>query len=235
MVEHGWGGFTDTYSGDWRPAVPSYVEGNELLFEGDLAITVDDCNDPNIMESFLMMADRLGAKLTFFPNSLYVKMYPELWAEVLSRQHEVGYYTSSHSRGDWSEGWLEQDFSEFVESVHKAAGSSQHYIRLVRPPFGLFDRGGWQSWVESRGLTTVMWDRSVGRDAWPYTISSYLEREGSLILLAHTQIQDFDWFESNEDFLRDLADRYVLRTTSESLLGAGLPLRWEGLPAGSAP
>jgi peptidoglycan/xylan/chitin deacetylase (PgdA/CDA1 family) len=229
------GGFTETYSGNWWPAVPSYVEGNEPLFEGSLAITVDDCNDPDIMRGFLAIADRLGARLTFFPNSLYVKMYPEVWAEVLGRQHEIGYHTSSHSRGDWSEEWLEQDFSEFEEAVHKAAGDEQRHVRLVRPPFGLFDHGGWQSWVESKGLTTVMWDRSVGRDAWPYTISGYLEREGSLILLAHTHMQDLDWFESNESFLHDLAGRYTLGTVSESLLREGIPVRWEGLPVGLAP
>ncbi|GEM_PF-5462063 len=228
------GGFVDPHEG-WSPAVPSYVEGNESSFEGDLAITVDDCNDPAIMRSFLAIAERLGARMTFFPNSLYVKMYPELWADVLGRQHEIGYHTSSHSRGDWSEEWLEQDFSEFEEAVHKAAGNGQYHMRLVRPPFGLFDHGGWQSWAESKGLTTVMWDRSVGRDAWPYTITSYLEREGSLILLAHTQAQDLVWFENNEDFLHRLADQYALRTVSESLLRRGMPVRWEGLSAGSAP
>lgn len=224
------GGYGDSQAGEWEPAVPFLVEGNEPMLEGDIMLTADDCSDPEMMRELLDLADSMGIKLTLFPNTPYIGMDPDLWTEILNGGHEIGYHTSNHSNGEWSEQWLDQDFNNFQMVIREATGVSAYSPRLVRPPFGLWEHGGWQSWVASRGLTTAMWGRHAWEEGWQRAAVEYLEDEGSLIFLLHVDPFDLWWLDYNRDFFLDLSPPYNYRTLSESLLKNGVIVQLEGLP-----
>ncbi len=225
------GGYsTSQTSASWEPAIPFMVQGGEPVLKGDICLTADDCSDAGLTQELFQLAQDIGVRLTFFPNTPYLSPTPDLWAEVLTNGHELGYHTSTHSRGDWSEQWLDQDFEDFQATIREVTGYRMYAPRLVRPPFGLWDHGNWQDWVRSRGLTTAMWGRYTSEPGWRRAIPDTLNGTGSMILLAHPEPFDLNWLKENKDFLLDLSPPYHYRTLSESLLKRGTALRLLGLP-----
>ena len=217
---------------DWTPDLPTFIEGNEPQFAGTIMFTADDCHNPEETREFLTIVEEMGIPITLYPVTPNLWLYPDIWPEVLQAGHEIGYHTTLHSHGDWSQAYLEEDFTATEQVIHEVTGNMAYHIRTVRPPFGLYDYGGWQPWVESKGLTTAMWDRSVGWDAWERTILSYLEEYHSLILLAHPDPDDLAWLEQCRGFLEGLKGEYTYKTVSEALLSGSRPVPVEGIPAG---
>ncbi len=61
-----------------------------------VAITIDDCFQFENIREILDLADRYGAKLTFFPIGYQIKKQPDLWQEILDRGHEIENHSFHH-------------------------------------------------------------------------------------------------------------------------------------------
>ena len=78
----------------------------ETYFHGDesapqIAVTVDDCYNMEVVTGFLDLAAEHGFKLTFFPIGRAVRTKDaEIWRRVVSDGHEIGNHTNSHTTPD---------------------------------------------------------------------------------------------------------------------------------------
>jgi len=57
---------------------------------------VDDCFQFDNVREILDLADKYGAKLTFFPIGYQIAKQPELWQEILDRGHELENHSYHH-------------------------------------------------------------------------------------------------------------------------------------------
>ncbi len=217
----------------WEPDLRAFVDGSEDCLEGYLLLTADDCNEYADTLAMLDLLDEMGLKASFYPITSNVTRFPDLFRRMAASGHEIGYHTSMHSRGDWKPDYLARDRAVFEQTVRDITGITSYRVRTARPPFGLWDFGGWQDWAASSGITTVMWGRSLGEDAWTGSIESYLAQHGSLILLSHPRPGDVGWLRRQKEWLHDLTTRYLTGTVSAALLRharlveiAGLPGEW---------
>jgi Polysaccharide deacetylase len=222
------GGIRDGLS--WGPPVPTRFDGTEKSFSGNFLLTCDDCHDEEDTRSIMAVAQAIGAKMTFFPNTPYVDQFPTLFQDILAAGHEVGYHTTTHSEGDWSPAYLESDCSYFETTVRAVTGLSDYRVVTARPPFGLWYRGNWQDWVESKGLVTAMWSRTIGWDSSPKVIRRTITENGGLILLAHANPLNVQWFKDNDALIKELAPQYRWPTVTEALLTNWSPVKVIGLP-----
>ncbi len=225
------GGYVAPGTGEWSPALPVRVDGNEPIFAGDVMLTADDCHDPDLTREFMELVDELGVPATFYPNTPNVELYPDEWVAIAQGRHEIGFHTTLHLAGYWTEDYLEEDLTYFEGVVRETTGVAAYRTTTVRPPFGMWDYGGWEPWVTSKGLTSAMWGRVVGVDASPETIERHLDEHGALILLMHPEPDDLVWFRHNRAYLADLTAQYTFRTVTGALLRDAIPIEREGLPA----
>ncbi|GAB4481582.1 MAG: hypothetical protein Kow00124_29510 [Anaerolineae bacterium] len=225
-----WVGGHHPRGGAWEPALRTFVDGTEDCLEGFLLLTADDCNEYTDTLAMLDLLDEMGLTASFYPITSNVTRFPDLFRRMAAAGHEIGYHTSMHSRGDWKPDYLARDRAVFEQTVRDITGIPAYRVRTVRPPFGLWDFGGWQDWAASSGITTVMWGRSLGEDAWRGSIESYLAQYGSLILLSHPRPGDVGWLRRQKEWLRDLVARYHTGTVSAALLRQAHPLAIAGLP-----
>lgn len=117
------------------------------------------------------------------------------------------------------------------DRIRTLTGYSSYRVSTVRPPFGLYDHGGWQEWVKSRGLCTVMWGPALTRDCFPMTIEQHLlDGAGGLVLLAHPNPHDEHWLLRYQPFLADLCTRLAPLTAMEALTTDALPVEVAGIP-----
>jgi peptidoglycan/xylan/chitin deacetylase (PgdA/CDA1 family) len=170
--------------------------------------------------------------MTFFPNTPYVKQFPDLFKDIVAAGHEIGYHTTTHANGDWSPASLESDCSYFETTVRSVTGASDYRVVAARPPFGLWYKGGWQDWVESRGIVTAMWSRTIGWDSTPKVIRRTITENGGLILLSHANPLNVQWFKDNADLIQEFATKYHWPTITEALLKDWQPVQVVGLPVG---
>lgn len=91
-------------------------------------MTFDDGPTPQVTETVLKILDDFSAKATFFCIGKNVKLYPDIYQEILRRGHSVGNHSHNHLKG-----W-ESKTKEYVENVALCA----EYVKsnLFRPPYG---------------------------------------------------------------------------------------------------
>lgn len=214
----------------WQPPVPAKFDGTEKFFTGYCLITCDDCHDENDTRSILAVAEGIGAKMTFFPNTPYVKMFPQLFKDIIAGGHEIGFHTTTHSNGEWSPAYLESDCSYFEKTVRDVTGMAEYRVVTARPPYGLWYKGGWQDWVESKGIVTAMWSRTIGWDSTPKVIRRTITENGGLILLSHANPENVQWYKDNADLIAEFAPKYKWPTITQVLLKDWTPVKVVGLP-----
>ena len=217
---------------EWAPPLPTKFDGTEKLFTGNFLLTCDDCLDEDKTRTILNAGQGLGAKMTFFPNTPYVKQFPQLFKDIIAGGHEIGFHTTTHSNGDRSPDYLESDCSYFEKTVRDITGMASYRVVTTRPPFGLWYRGGWQDWVESKGIVTAMWSRTIGWDSTPKVIRRTITENGGLILLAHPNEVNMQWFKDNADLLAEFKPEYHWLTITQALLKDWTPVKIVGLPTG---
>ena len=91
-------------------------------------LTFDDGPVPEVTPLVLDILDKYKVKATFFCVGENVKKHPEVYADILHREHKTGNHTYNHLKG------FSVSLQEYTENVHEAS----EYIdsRLFRPPYG---------------------------------------------------------------------------------------------------
>jgi len=83
------------------PAVDTRFVAPAAFQRGDPAVkvaylTMDDCWSTNSVASAMEVAERYGARLTFFPYAQVMAKSPDLWRDVQARGHGIENHTLSH-------------------------------------------------------------------------------------------------------------------------------------------
>ena len=111
-------------------------------------LTFDDGPVPEVTPQVLDILDIYGWKATFFCVGENVQKYPELYADILKRGHNVGNHSFNHIKG------YKYSTIEYVDNVKKAAQFIDS--KLFRPPYGRI------KWNQIKALRKnyeiVMWD-----------------------------------------------------------------------------
>ncbi len=218
-----------TTSGRWSRVLPDFIDGTEDMLDGLFMITLDDCHQPEPLKRILDTLDEIDVSATFYPCTPNLTLYPGEFQRMMATGHEIGFHTSLHSKGEWDPPYLSRDRATFEATVRDVTGEATYRLRTMRPPFGLWDRGGWMEDCDSAGLTTVMWGRSVGYDAYDWSIDRALTEFNSHILLMHARETDADWLRDNSEYMKRLKDRYIFTTATGGLLKGTTPLLIAGL------
>ena len=116
--------------------------------EKELFLTFDDGPTPDITVKILDILDSYNARATFFCIGRNAERYPEIYNEILKREHAVGNHTYSHLKG-----WKTKN-KEYYGDI-ELAGT---YIKsnLFRPPYGKIKRN--QLIYLKHHYNIIMWD-----------------------------------------------------------------------------
>jgi peptidoglycan/xylan/chitin deacetylase (PgdA/CDA1 family) len=127
-----------------------------------VTLTFDDGPNPNATPALLDLLDRYQVRASFFLIGRYVRLYPQLAAEVGRRGHILGNHTESHCNLIWQSGGnIGRELALCQEAITTATGESP---RWMRPPYG-FRSPLLQTVVKRSGLDgVVMW--SVSAKDW---------------------------------------------------------------------
>lgn len=99
-----------------------------------IALTFDDGPHPSQTKRILDILDAHGVKATFFMVGVNVQNYPDVAREVVSRGHEIGNHTFSHSKlGSMSESDVSDELERCEASLQKICN---YHPQLFRPPQG---------------------------------------------------------------------------------------------------
>ena len=102
-----------------------------------IALTFDDGPHPSQTLKILDVLDKYGIKATFFVVGVNATYYPEAFAEVCRRGHEIGNHTFSHPQvSKLNPEDLEKEVDECENTL---LGLSDIKTSLFRPPEGMID------------------------------------------------------------------------------------------------
>ncbi len=106
-----------------------------------IAITMDDCNEPEWVWKTVELCREYGVTATFFPNGRNIREEDaDHWRDVVASGCEIGSHGYDHSSlkkisDSWNVLWLVGKHQEILDRV-----LGYHYqIRWYRPPYGLLE------------------------------------------------------------------------------------------------
>lgn len=142
-------------------------------------LTFDDGPIPGVTDKVLDILDEYGWKATFFCVGENVANHPELFTEILKRNHGVGNHSFNHLKG------FHTSTTDYVDNVRKAS----EYIdsKLFRPPHGRITAKQIKALKDE--YTIIMWDvisYDYDRRKKPSQIVKILQkklRKGSIVVL----------------------------------------------------
>lgn len=123
-----------------------------------LYLTFDDGPVPEVTPFVLDTLERHQAQATFFCVGQNVDRHPDIYREILAREHRVGNHTYHHRNG-WktSDDQYQEEVARCQTAFQKHRGSHQPTPpNLFRPPYGKISRR--QIRQLARQYTIVMWD-----------------------------------------------------------------------------
>lgn len=134
----------------------------KTYFQGDpdqkrIAITIDDCRRPDVMEDMLDLFQAEGIHVTFYPIGIAIhEKDADLWRRVLADGHEIGNHTYGHlSLPICSPGQVERQLSRMETALDKALGF--HYeVMTMRPPFGKYKHRNTMTKISNAGYDKVI-------------------------------------------------------------------------------
>lgn len=101
-----------------------------------VAITIDDCFQLENVREILDLADKYGAKLTFFPIGYQIKKQPDLWQEILDRGHELENHSYHHVNiSNLSDEKLYRTIAMVEHAMNEALGVN-YKMKYFRPRGG---------------------------------------------------------------------------------------------------
>lgn len=111
-------------------------------------LTFDDGPNPLTTPYLLAWLKERKLKATFFCVGENVRLYPELFQQIINEGHNVGNHTMRHEKG-----WKTND-ADYIKSVREAA----EFIpsKLFRPPYGKMKRSQARK-LKAEGYEIMMW------------------------------------------------------------------------------
>ena len=126
-----------------------------------IALTFDDGPHPTQTKRILDILDRYGVRATFFMIGVNVENYPDAAREVLSRGHEIGNHTYSHSHlQNMTAERLSQELFQCEEVLDRVLS---YHPCLFRPPEGILSNAV-NACAEQGDYSLVLW--SVDTKDW---------------------------------------------------------------------
>jgi len=123
------------------PVADSRFNAPPVFYRGDTTknlvyLTFDDCSSPSLVESAMGVAERAGARLTFFPAGKFLGSNPALWRSVAERGHGIENHTYSHSfLSRLTEAQIRAEITSARDALAQVLGREAGQ-RFVRPPGG---------------------------------------------------------------------------------------------------
>lgn len=176
----------------WRPtpkpgvALPAFHGGRPE--EKLLCVTIDDCYQQDNLESILDLADKYGAKLTFFPIGKNVRKNPELWKRAIASGHEIENHTYDHVElSPLSDEAMAYEIDRQNQEVNRAL-RVDYQMHFLRPMGGStrYDKRTHRMLAERGYKGVAIWSVSGTRD---YKKTLKLIDKGSVVLF-HTTDKD---------------------------------------------
>ncbi len=123
----------------------------------EIYLTFDDGPIPKITDWVLQTLDDFNAKATFFCVGDNIKKHPEVFQNILEKDHAIGNHTFNHLNG-----WITNTkrYLENVEETEKTIQNSKFKTQnsiLFRPPYGKI-RPSQRKALQNKGYQIIMWD-----------------------------------------------------------------------------
>jgi peptidoglycan/xylan/chitin deacetylase (PgdA/CDA1 family) len=118
--------------------------------EKSLFLTFDDGPIPDVTEYVLDKLDEFNAKATFFCIGDNVRKHPDIFANILDRNHSVGNHTFNHLNG-----WKSED-QVYLENIKLCDNQLAVTTKLFRPPYGRMKKSQTKLIPSDRKI--IMWD-----------------------------------------------------------------------------
>ncbi len=120
-----------------------------------IALTIDAAWDADKTASILDILDRYDVKATFFLCGVWVKAYPEMVKEIVSRGHVIGNHSLTHPHMNrLTEEQIEQELLSLDDMIEDLTGKR---CSLFRAPFGEYNDTVVKT-VRKLGYEIVQWD-----------------------------------------------------------------------------
>jgi peptidoglycan/xylan/chitin deacetylase (PgdA/CDA1 family) len=153
----------------------------------EIFLTFDDGPIPEVTPWVLKTLEKFNAKASFFCVGDNVRKHPEIYQQLIDRNHTIGNHTFNHLNG-----WMTDNISYF-HNIRKCATVVKS--DLFRPPYGKLKPK--QTQFLSRHYKIVMWDVLSGDfdpkisadECYQKVINS--AKEGSIIVF-HDSLKAFD-------------------------------------------
>jgi peptidoglycan/xylan/chitin deacetylase (PgdA/CDA1 family) len=137
------------------------------------ALTFDDGPNPEVTPRLLDLLKKHDVSATFFVLGKYVKLYPDLAAEIASREHHIGNHTDTHhSTLFLGPQRISEEIRRCEDAIHSATGCRSS---CVRPPFG-FRGPQFHAAARAAGLSKIAAWSVNGRDWKPQPGASMIQR-----------------------------------------------------------
>ena len=169
-----------------RPKMPT-CSGDGPRDEKVVALTFDDgwstprCH--KILE--ILVLEKVPA--TFFPNALYVRQHPEFWRRVAELGFPIGNHTVNHrDLTELTGAAVFKEINRDREMVEQITGVPM--IRVMRPPFGMYDKRTLRQSARAGFPTILLWDVTASDTSRHSSERSMLKaatsgRNGSVVVL----------------------------------------------------
>lgn len=132
--------------------VPVYCVQTE---EKKIAISFDCAWGTEHTDDILNACDDYGIKVTFFAVEFWVKKNPEYVKKIVSKGHEMGTHSSTHSyMSKLSKEKIKQELASSKSAIEEITGKD---VILFRPPYGDYNNTLIEC-AEEAGLYTIQWD-----------------------------------------------------------------------------
>ena len=157
------------WKGVWRKKKPN----KKVVY-----LTFDDGPSPITTPKLLDVLDEYGVKAVFFCVGENVQKYPDLFADIKQRGHQVGNHTMHHLKGFCTNN------DTYIQDV--ATANKLIHSHLMRPPYGRIKPK--QLRKLSKEYEIIMWDvitRDYNEKLTPEKVFSIVKkytRNGSIIV-----------------------------------------------------
>jgi peptidoglycan/xylan/chitin deacetylase (PgdA/CDA1 family) len=124
---------------------------------------------------------------TFFPNALYVRQHPEFWRRVAELGFPIGNHTVNHrDLTELTGAAVFKEINRDREMVEQITGVPM--IRVMRPPFGMYDKRTLRQSARAGFPTILLWDVTASDTSRHASDRSMIKsalsgRNGSVVVL----------------------------------------------------
>jgi peptidoglycan/xylan/chitin deacetylase (PgdA/CDA1 family) len=187
------------------------TDKNGVIWEGDttrdiVLMTYDDGGREKDIRRILDSYEKFSFKTTFFITGEQLKRNMDLWAELVSSGHDLGFHGWDHECLTLlKKGKLEDQFLRFDPVMSEFKDKTGYKITFFRPPYGSYNQRVLDL-AKERGLYTVMWGlESGGLDSVDKTTQRVVNgvKRGVIVLSHSIRWADID---SCELILKSFSD-----------------------------